>query len=132
MKKILFVIVVIGMCSCTLFRKTTKTTDQATHTSSKELESTELILKSAGKETQIFTYWNDSGFYQYQHIKEQVEQARFGKLNSRENEQMKQLTTVKKSVPVNTLIYIGLIAALVIILILVFKIHRFLNFWHNK
>jgi|GEM_PF-554740 len=132
MKTILFVVVVVCLAGCALFRKTSKTIDRATHSSSKQLESTELILKSTGKETQIFTYWNDSVLYQYQHINEQIDLAKSGKLNTRENQQAKQSVTVKKSMPVKVLIYIGLAAVLAIIFIVLFKIHKVLKFWHNK
>lgn len=69
MRSILFMISLF-LCSCTLFKKTSKTKDSVTKSSNNQLQSSQLVLKNAGKETQVFTYWNDSGFYQYQSIKD--------------------------------------------------------------
>ncbi|MEQ7800928.1 hypothetical protein ABDJ41_14080 [Pedobacter sp. ASV1-7] len=81
MKKELFIVTLL-FYSCSLFRKTSKTKDIVTQSSKNQLDFSQLVLKSSGKETRVFTYWNDSGFYQYQHIKEQLDQAKSDQLKT--------------------------------------------------
>jgi len=132
MKTTLLVIILICFSGCGVFRKTSKTTDQVSHSATKELESTALLLKSAGKETQTFTYWNDSGFYQFQQIKEQIDQAESTKLNTQESQQLTKSNTLKKSEPANALIFIGLVIILIVIFMFLLKQFKFLKFWHNN
>ncbi|WP_316817980.1 hypothetical protein [Pedobacter nyackensis] len=63
MKNILLLIL-FCLSGCGVFKKTSKTNATATQSSTNQLESTQLVLKNADKETRTFTYWNDSGFYQ--------------------------------------------------------------------
>lgn len=93
---------------CVLLRKSSKTTTKETEQASKKTELQEFVLKSANKETQVFTYWNDSGFYQYQHIKEQVDQAGGERLTIHEEERATKKLTQKKSEPVGTWVYAGI------------------------
>lgn len=96
MKNILLLIL-FCLFGCGVFKKTSKTTSSTTQSSTNQLESSQLVLKSAGKETQVFTYWNDSGFYQFQHIKEQVDETKSDDLKTMEEQKMGQITTVKES-----------------------------------
>ncbi len=91
----------------------------------KQMEAKQLILKKAGKETQIFTYWNDSGFYQVQYIKEQIDQAKSGKVIAEEKKEAKQTTSTKKIESVASWIYV-LMLLLLIGCYLIFK--RFFSF----
>lgn len=93
---------------CALFRKSSKTTTKETEQASKKTELQEFVLKSANKETQVFTYWNDSGFYQYQHIKEQVDQAGGERLTIQEEERATKALLQKESEPVRTWVYAGI------------------------
>ena len=70
-------------------------------------------MKRANKETQVFTCWNDSGIYQFQHIKEQAGQAKLQQEKTMEKEEAKQESSIKKSQP-ETLIYSGVVVLLVI------------------
>jgi Na+-transporting NADH:ubiquinone oxidoreductase subunit NqrC len=108
--------------SCGLFKKTSKTTVSDKQLLTREIEQNQLILKSANKETQVFTYWNDSGFYQFQNIKEQINQAKSGQFKTQEKQKVEQETTVKKSEPVKMWIYAGAVAivALAIYLSVIF------------
>ena len=112
MKKILFASVLICFAGCAFFRKSTRTNAGATQTSTNQLESSQLVLKSAGKETRIFTYWNDSGFYQYQNIKEQVDQAKLTDLKTEQKLQAKQKIVTKKTEPLNVWIYVVILMVL--------------------
>lgn len=100
------------MCSlwgCALFKKTSRSSSQNSHISNHQLEASQLVLKSADRETQVFTYWNDSGFYQYQHIKERVDQAETGKVMMEERNKVEQKNVVKTKEPVYAWMYIGII-----------------------
>jgi maltose-binding protein MalE len=106
MKTTILIIMLALIVSCALFQKTRKTSQSSTQSSNTKLETSQLVLKSDGKETRIFTYWNDSGFYQYQHIKEQVDQARLNSLKAKEKQQAKQTVVTKKTEPVSGWIYV--------------------------
>lgn len=101
------------LCSCSLFKKTSKTTELSTQSSIKRLESSQMLLKTSGMETQIFTYWNDSGFYQYQHIKEQIDQAKSDQLLVAERQEAKHSFNTKKVEPIGIWIYGVVLLALV-------------------
>ena len=107
MKTILFVMVMVCFAGCTLFRKTSRTSAVATQSSISQLESSQLVLKSAGKETQVFTYWNDSGFYQFQYIKEQVDQSGLASISLAESQRSKSAVLVKEAEPAVNWFYIG-------------------------
>ena len=98
--------------SCTLFQKTSKTKSAAIQSSKTRLESSQLVLKSSGKETQVFTYWNDSGIYQYQHIREQIDQAEVTDTKKAENQYAKQTITTKKDEGLRSWVYFTLIILL--------------------
>ena len=122
MKNTLFAIVLICFSGCTLFRKTSKSNAVVAQSSINQLESSQLVLKNAGKETQIFTYWNDSGFYQYQHIKEQVDQARLNNLKAEEKQQAKQTVVTRKTEPVSTWVYVMVFIAFVVCFLIFRKV----------
>lgn len=124
MKSILFAIVLICSAGCTLFRKTSKTNAVATHSSINQLEASQLVLKTAGKETQIFTYWNDSGFYQYQHIKEQVDQAGLNQMKSEDQQRVKETVAIKKYSPLDNWIFFVIAIAIVAAVLSVFRTYR--------
>lgn len=106
MKQIILFIIVLFICSCSLFKKTSRTSDTTKKSSLNQLESTQLVLKNIDKETQIFTYWNDSGFYQYQLIKERSKESVNNQLNTKEVLTSKEKQSKKQSEPVNIWAYI--------------------------
>jgi hypothetical protein len=108
MKRI-FIAIVGCLFGCALFNKTSKTTTTDKQSSEKQLESTQLLFKTANKETQIITYWTDSGFYQIQNIREQVDVAKSAKLKGEEKQMAKQETILKKTEPLNIWVYIILL-----------------------
>lgn len=117
MKKI-FIIIMFCLYGCALFKKTSRSSSQNSHNSINQLEASQLVLKRTGKETQVFSYWSDSGFYQVQTIREQVDQAASGKIISEEKQQSKQDTKVKETEPVNWLLYIGIAVVLAFVIAL--------------
>lgn len=108
MKTIVFMIILF-CSSCALFNKTSKTTASAKQSSTNQLESSQLVLKSVDKETQIFTYWNDSGIYRLEQIRERSDQAKSDKLKTLEKQQAKQTIVTKKTEPLNTWIFVLII-----------------------
>ncbi|MNY45658.1 hypothetical protein D3C86_1807780 [compost metagenome] len=96
-------------CSCSLFRKTNKTTDIAIKSSKSQLDFGQLVLKSSDKETQVFTYWTNSGFYQYQHIKEQIDQTKSEQLNAIGQHEAQQTMIDKKATSVQAWGFIGMV-----------------------
>lgn len=110
MKNILLLIL-FCLFGCGVFKKTSKTTATAVQSSTSQLESSQLVLKNADKETQVFTYWNDSGFYQIQDIKERVSQAKSGKMSLEESQRAKQEVKLKEAEPLHNWLYMGIIIA---------------------
>lgn len=106
-------VIVFCLFGCTLFRKTNKERALGTQASMNQLESNQLILKKADKETQIFTYWNDSGFYQYQHIKEQSGQTESAVLKTKASASAKQVVDKKKTQPLRIWVYIAVLTGLI-------------------
>ncbi|WP_316811436.1 hypothetical protein [Pedobacter heparinus] len=98
---------------CSLFKKTTITSNKESKSSSKQLEANMLILKNANKETQVFTYWTDSGFYQFQHIKEQTDLAKSGQLKAKEKVSEQTKIVTKQTQPLKFWIYIVLAVIMV-------------------
>ncbi|RYE50712.1 MAG: hypothetical protein EOP48_19320 [Sphingobacteriales bacterium] len=99
--------------SCGLFKKTTRTTDFQSFDLSKETDARRLDLTAMQKETQSYSWWKDSIFYQYEVIKEKVDQARATNLTTWEKQESKQEQTVKISKPVENWIYVGIILGIV-------------------
>lgn len=121
--KLLSVIVLYFMLcilSCSLFKRTTKSTSAATFDLSKQVQENHLLLTTKQKETQIYSYWKDSIFYQYQLIKEQVEQTKAGTVKTREKQEAKQEQITKESRPIEVWIYAGIVLG-IIGFVLIFK-----------
>jgi ATP-dependent Zn protease len=124
MKKILLCIILL-FCSCALFRKTGKTKNVATQYSKNQLDFEQLILKSSGKETQVFTYWNDSSFYQYQNIKEQINKAETGQLSTIIQHEAEETVAVKNTTSVQIWGVIGLIILTIVFGFLYYFVSKF-------
>lgn len=132
MNKLSLIIIILCFSGCALFQQTNKGRASTAQSSVKQLEATELVLKRAGKETQIFTYWNDSGFYQLQYVKEQMEQTETGQLKLKQEDQLKNKVSVKKKEPLKTGFYILFAAVLFLVFIFFFKKTGFSKLWHHK
>lgn len=114
MKQVVLFIVTLIICSCTLFKKSSRTSDVVKKSSLNQLESNQLVLKNIGKETQVFTYWNDSGFYQYQLVKEMSKESASTRLVNKEIQEYKEKKVERKSEPVKVWGYVGLILVFII------------------
>lgn len=118
-------LILLCLFGCGIFKKTSKTSSTATQSSNNQLESTQLVLKNADKETQLFTYWNDSGFYQVQYIKEQVDQVDAAYQNKKEEQSTRNELSTKKVEPVKTWLYVGGILVVIGLFFVYFKIFRY-------
>ncbi|WP_316814086.1 hypothetical protein [Pedobacter heparinus] len=110
-----------------MFKKTTRTTHKESQSSSKQTEANMLILKNTNKETQIYTYWTDSGFYQFKYIKEQVALNKTGQLKSlaKANEETKIAT--KQTEQVKLWIYFGVAVAVFGLYLVYRKLYSWLS-----
>ncbi|WP_183873913.1 hypothetical protein [Pedobacter sp. AK017] len=102
---------VLVFAGCGLFKKTTITGNKESKSTSKQLEANMLMLKNANKETQVFTYWTDSGFYQVAQIKEQTDLAKSGRLTVGVKHEVKHESKIKKKEPAKLWVYIGIVIA---------------------
>lgn len=109
------------LCSCSLFKKTSKTKDVTAQSSGSQLKYDQLVLKHADKETQIFTYWTDTGIYQFQHIKEQRSQSKSD-----------QVVTSKQDAVKHAVIHKNEASVFAWILVVVAIIFGLWILWHNK
>ena len=107
-------ILILFLSGCSLFKKTTKTTATGSFDLSKQTEQNHLDLQTSQKETQIHSYWKDSIFYQYELIKEQVDQAKTGILKVQENQEAKQEQITKESKPVEPWVYAGILLGIIV------------------
>lgn len=99
MKFFLTIIFLLFFFGCTLFQKTSKEKVQHIESSSSQLELSQLVLKNANKETQVFTYWNDSGFYQHSYTTEEINQSDASHIKADENLHSKQTLKMKRAEP---------------------------------
>lgn len=125
MKAIQLLIFILLSSGCGLFKKTSKTQSTAIRQSEKQMEFNEFILKSANKETKVFTYWNDSGFYQMAQIREEKKQSGSGRIKVLEKENDKTKNTAKQTEPVKLWTYFVIAAAAFGF----YLIYRRLQFW---
>lgn len=68
----LYLTILILFISCSIFRQTTKTTDKETLATKARTDFNSLTLKTANRETNIFTVWDSGLVYQHQNILESV------------------------------------------------------------
>jgi hypothetical protein len=111
--KYLLLGILLCVSSCGLFKKTSKTTAINSASSMKQAELNEFLLKQADKETQIITYWNDSGFYQIQNIKERVDEAKSKQVTTKETENSKEKLVTKESKSLQIWWWVGIVGLIV-------------------
>lgn len=111
---------------CTLFRKSTKNTQQNRVERNEKTHLERVELKTANKETKIYTWWKDSLLYQYQHILENTEEANHSALNTDNKQVTKQQQQLKKTEPPDVWIYGIITVAIAGLLILAAK------FWKRQ
>jgi hypothetical protein len=113
-KTLLLIGIIGGMSSCSLFKRTSKDSVKSASEQARQAESTKVDLKTANKETSVYTYWNDSVLYQYQNVKERVEQARFDKTKQEERVSLSTEQMSKKNEPGLLWAYVGVVAFVVV------------------
>lgn len=116
----LFVIVIICLSGCALFKRTNKTEYTNEREASKQIYLDRVGIKSANKESHTFSWWNDSSFYQYQNIREDVKEAQLERLNSKEKVSAKIKNVKKERASVNLWIPVGIVC-LILGLVLLYR-----------
>lgn len=115
--KTVLITMVLFLSGCALFKNTSKSNAKESQQSSKEAEFREFVLKTGIKETQVFSYWNDSGFYQYQQIREQVDQSATRQLKTGEEALTKKELSVKKTEPSKIWVWVVVVVIGIIFLL---------------
>lgn len=105
---------------CALFKKTSKTKTTETERIEKKSELKMLDLKSAHRQTSIFTIWDSGMVYQYQVILEKTDEAKLTELKANEVGTAKKEVIDKVSKPWDLWVYLGV----GIILIGVYWVYR--------
>lgn len=106
------------LLGCALMRKTDKVDRTAQKEITKQTYLDKVDVKNTGKEIRTFTWWNDSTVYQYQSVREQVDELKGLKLTAKEDTSvvLKQREKRVEAVPVfGTLALIGLMIVLYIL-----------------
>lgn len=76
-------LMVVCFCGCKVFKQTAR----VKHSSATQVEAAELLWKQADRERRIYSYWNDSRFYQFEVMRERVGEAKSGKLKIKEKQE---------------------------------------------
>ena len=130
--KTVYIILTLFLSSCSLFKKTTKTTNSASFDLSKQTQEHQLDLKTTQKETQIYSWWNDSIFYRYEVIKEQVDQAKAATIKTLEKQEARQEQMEKVSKPVVLWIYTGIVLGIIALVLVFRKLVPISLFFHRR
>lgn len=125
-KRILEVVCLVLMfCTgCILFKKSTKSTTENKSENQVQAYLERVNLKTANRETNIYTYWNDSSVFQYQNIRENIEEAKHNTVNKNEKQVTQQKETVKKTEPPDLWVYGVIVVVVIGVLILVVRFWR--------
>ncbi|MBB5438530.1 hypothetical protein HDC92_002206 [Pedobacter sp. AK017] len=107
------------LSGCALFKKTSKTKTTETERIEKKSELNMLDLKSAHRQTSIFTLWDSGMVYQYQVILEKTDEAKLAGIEANEVGTAKKVID-KVSKPWDLWVYLGV----GIILIGVYWVYR--------
>lgn len=124
---VLVTLVILMFCTgCTLLKKNTKSIQQSRLETNEQSYLERVDLKTANKETKIYSYWKDSSLYQYQHIVENTKEAGHSKLNTDNKQVTKQQHQLKKTEPPDRWVNGVIIIALTAVLIFTFR------FWFRR
>lgn len=105
-------LLLVVLLRCSALKKTTSLKTEESIAADKKTSVQQLKLKTATKETNVVTYNPDGTVYQQANIKEQVEQAKIGRLQSQEKINAKVGSLEKVATPQG--FWIMVIAGLVI------------------
>lgn len=128
-KRILEVVclVLIFCMGCMLFKKSTKSTTETRSENQVQAYLERVNLKTSNRETNIYTYWNDSSVFQYQNVRENIEVTKHNTVNKNEKQVTQQKEMVKKTEPPDLWVYGVIVVVVVGVLILVVKF-----WWKSK
>lgn len=76
-------LMVVCFYGCKVFKQTAR----VKHNSATQVEAAELLWKQADRERRIYSYWNDSGFYQFEVMRERVGEAKSGRIMLNEKQE---------------------------------------------
>lgn len=111
---------------CMLFKKNTKTAMENKLETNQHTYLERVNLKTANKETNIYTYWNDSSVFQYQNIRENIIEAKRSAVNTDEKQVMQQQEMMKKTEPPDLWVYgVALIVGIGVLILVV-------RFWRKR
>lgn len=103
---------------CALFKKGTKVTTQHSIQTIDKSYLDRVELKTASKETKIYSYWKDSALYQYRHILENTEAAEHTASGRDTKQTRRQQQHLKKTEPPDLWLYgAGIITVAAILLL---------------
>ena len=110
--KIKYILLIILLTGCGLFKKTTKSSTASSFDLSKQTEAQTLDLKTKQKEIQRYSYWEDSVFHQYEVIREQIDQSKASTVKTQETQETKQAQVLKESKPAETWVFLIILVVL--------------------
>lgn len=76
-------LMVVCFYGCKVFKQTAR----VEHSSATQVEAAELLWKQADRERRIYSYWNDSGFYQFEVMRERLGEAKSGRITVKERQE---------------------------------------------
>lgn len=104
-------VILTFFASCTLLKKSTKNTQQNKRQTNEQMHLERVDLKTANKETKIYTYWKDSLLYQHEHILENTEETKRGSFNTDHKQTTEQQQELKRTEPPDLWLYGGIAIA---------------------
>lgn len=123
--KWLVLMVMVNLMGCALFTKTSKHIAVNERETANQSYLDKVDVKTASKETHYYTWWNDSAAYQYQIIREQVDEKKEERLKSSENELQSNKRVEKEHTPVKIWMYAGVILFIAGVLLIIKKLRIF-------
>lgn len=127
--KWMMIVVIINLMGCALFQKTNRLSSVNGKETSTQTYLDKVDVKTASKETHNYTWWNDSSVYQYQIIREHVDETKQERLNSAEKALERNKTVEKERTPVKIWMYAGIT---ILILGLLWIIKKVIIFRHSN
>ena len=97
------------LAGCNLLKKTSKMTVAATRQVEKKSNFNMLELKTANKQTSIFTLWDSGMVYQHQLILEQTDESKRAGMKTTEQDTAKKEVVIRETAPPDLWIYTGVV-----------------------
>nr|WP_121270570.1 hypothetical protein [Pedobacter schmidteae] len=113
MKITYILLIVTCLSSCALSKKNTKTVAQNNLRTEKQSYLDKTEVKTTDKETRTYAWWNDSTMYQYQHVRERLDEAKTGSLKTKETTATKEEVLSKSNTSFYILVYAAIVMAVI-------------------